>query len=141
MKGVGGRWVLRGIFALACTIVATLALSAAGFAAPPTLAGPVTAGEFRPQSTGVIQVQVICQRVRQGNQIITYSCPNGKACAQNAQGTWICKAPVTYMSCSVCYNNQKRDSDACTRSGTLMQQSDCVNRVNRELNQCLGHCQ
>jgi hypothetical protein len=88
-----------------------------------------------------LKANVICQRIREGNNIRTFSCPNNNTCV-NVAGAWKCRPPVAApMACSVCYNNQKRDADSCTRSGTLMQQSDCVNRVNRELMQCLGHCQ
>jgi len=88
----------------------------------------------------VVKVNVICQRIREGNNIRTFSCPNGNTCV-NVAGTWKCRPPVAApMACSVCYSNQKRDSDSCTRSGTLMQQSACVNRVNGELMKCLGHC-
>ena len=91
MRKIGGRWILCGIVALSCAFAATLAPSSAGFAASATRAGPIAAADLRPQSSAVIEVQVICQRVRQGNQTITYSCPNGKTCV-NAQGTWIVPA-------------------------------------------------
>ena len=41
---------------------------------------------------------------------------------------------------ATCLANQKRDSDSCTRSGDLMQQSACVNRVNAEYLKCIPGC-
>jgi hypothetical protein len=76
----------------------------------------------------------------------TYWCAAGKTCCMAARkccdagATCTAQGCILQMSCNVCYNNQKRDSDACTRSGNLMQQSDCVNRVNGELKKCLSSC-
>jgi hypothetical protein len=52
-----------------------------------------------------------------------------------------CRSPAPAgMSCATCLANQKRDSDSCTRSGDLMQQSACVNRVNAEYLKCIPGC-
>jgi len=85
---------------------------------------------------------VICSR--SGNNV--KYCPAGKVCC-NAAGT-CCNPGATCtaggcilpMSCSVCASNQKRDSAACMTSGNLLQQSDCVNRVNAEFLKCQGTC-
>ncbi len=98
---------------------------------------------------GVVEAQaqlppgaVVCAR---SGYHVKY-CPAGKTCCM-AAGT--CCDPgatctkngcVLPMSCSVCAANQKRDSDACMTSGNLMQQSECVNRVNAEFLRCETNC-
>lgn len=120
--------------------VCALLLPPAVQAAPANSAVASSAAQLRGALSPLVQVNVICQRVRQGNMIRTFSCPDGNTCV-NVAGAWKCRPPgAALMACSVCYANQKRDSDSCTRSGTLMQQSACVNRVNGELMKCLGHC-
>jgi hypothetical protein len=88
------------------------------------------------------QAKVICQQINQGKTTRTFSCPDGHTCL-NVAGAWKCKplaARPEPMACSVCYSNQKRDSDSCTKSGDLMAQSACVNRVNGALMKCLTGC-
>ncbi len=85
--------------------------------------------------------KVVCATVREGNQNVTYSCPTGNTCI-NDGGAWKCRPPrAAGMSCTTCYNNQKRDSDSCMVSGNDMTKLQCVNRVNAELNRCLSNCQ
>ena len=85
---------------------------------------------------------VICSR--SGNHV--QFCPAGKTCCNVAGkccdpgATCTSAGCVLPMSCKVCASNQKRDSDACMTSGNLMQQSDCVNRVNREFLKCQNGC-
>ncbi|MDE2018100.1 MAG: hypothetical protein KGI57_10375 [Hyphomicrobiales bacterium] len=118
---------------LAIVVMASLASVSAGRASP----APVAAPGF----SSVVHVRVDCARVRHGKKITTYFCPNGYVC-RGGGSAWKCdRKPSAVMSCSVCYSNQKRDGDACTRAGDLMSQSACVNRVNGELMRCLGHCQ
>jgi hypothetical protein len=129
-----GYWILVFIG------VAIYALPPAAQAAPVNGAVATSAAQLRDELSPLVRVNVICQRIREGNMIRTFSCPNGNTCV-NVAGAWKCRPPgAALMACSVCYANQKRDSDSCTRSGTLMQQSACVNRVNGELMKCLGHC-
>ena len=131
---IAAYWIVAFIGFAVC------ALPQAALAVPANSAAATSAAQLRGELSPLVQVNVIFQRVRQGNMIRTYSCPNGNTCV-NLAGAWKCRPPgAALMACSVCYNNQKRDANSCTRSGTLMHQSDCVNRVNRELMQCLGHC-
>lgn len=86
------------------------------------------------------QAKVICATVREGNQNVTYSCPDGHTCFNS--GGWKCRPiGIAKMSCTTCYNNQKRDSDSCMLTGNDMTKLQCVNRVNAELNKCLSNCQ
>lgn len=85
--------------------------------------------------------KVTCATQREGNQNVTYSCPDNHTCFQDG-GKWKCRPPrAAGMSCTTCYNNQKRDSDSCMTSGNDMTKLQCVNRVNAELNKCLSNCQ
>ncbi len=133
-RRVIGYWILAFIGFALC------ALPPAALAAPVNGAVAASAAQLRDELSPLLQVNVICQRVREGKMIRTYSCPDRNTCV-NVAGAWKCRPPgAALMACSVCYANQKRDSDSCARSGTLMQQSACVNRVNGELMKCLGHC-
>ncbi len=134
------RVFLSWFFAFSFFSVVVLTPPSAAFAAPIDGATASSVATVANQFSPFVKVNVICQRVREGNGTRTYSCPNNNTCV-NVGGVWKCRPPVALMSCSVCYANQKRNSDACMRSGTLMQQSACVNRVNGELMTCLGHCQ
>jgi hypothetical protein len=135
------RVFLSWFFAFSCFSVAALTLPSAALAAPMNGGTASSVSAVASQFSSVVKVNVICQRVRQGNYVNTYSCPDNNTCV-NVGGAWKCRPRgAALMACSVCYANQKRDADACTRSGTLMQQSACVNRVNGELMKCLGHCQ
>lgn len=90
----------------------------------------------------VLKANVICARVKEGNKTRTWSCPDGNSCV-NVAGSWKCRPNTPrpeLRACSVCYNNQKRDANACTSSGNLPSQAACVNRVNSELMKCLGSC-
>lgn len=85
---------------------------------------------------------VICAHI--GNQV--KYCPAGQACCNLAgkccePGSTCTKAGcVLRMNCSVCADNQQRDSESCMASGDLQGQSDCVNRVNAEFAQCEKTC-
>ncbi len=80
------------------------------------------------------------ERTQEGKNVRTFFCNDGQTCV-NAAGTWKCRSPAPAgMSCATCLANQKRDSDSCTRSGDLMQQSACVNRVNAEYLKCIPGC-
>ena len=134
LRRVIGYWILAFIGFALC------ALPPAARAAPVNGAIAASAAQLRDELSPLLQVNVICQRVREGKMIRTYSCPDRNTCV-NVAGAWKCRPPgAALMACSVCYANQKRDFDSCVRSGTLMQQSACVNRVNGELMKCLGHC-
>jgi hypothetical protein len=143
MRGIAAascRVFLSWFFAFSCLSVVALTPQSSAFAAPMDGATASSVATVAAQFSPFVKVKVICQSVREGNGIRTYSCPNNNTCV-NVGGVWKCRPPVALMACSVYYANQKRDGDACTRSGTLMQQSACVNRVNGELMKCLGHCQ
>jgi hypothetical protein len=128
------------VFQAALLAFAGLAPQPPAFAAPAGTRLASSSAQVHARPSPFLRVNVICQKVREGKKIVTYSCPDGNACV-NAGGAWKCRPPrPAPMACSVCYNNQKRDADSCTRSGTLMQQSACVNRVNAELTRCLGNC-
>ena len=134
------RFVVSWILAFACFSFCALALAPVALAAPINGNAASSVAAAGAQFSPVLKVNVICQRIREGTKIRTFSCPDNHTCV-NVAGAWKCRPPgPAPMACSVCYNNQTRDSDSCTRSGTLMQQSDCVNRVNRELMKCLGNC-
>jgi hypothetical protein len=97
----------------------------------------VLAGLFAPSL--IVYANVICARERSGDQIITWSCPDGKTCI-NVGGAWKCRGPVADpMACSVCYSNYDRDKRGCD-AGTLQQQVACVNGALATWKQCLAHC-
>jgi len=88
-----------------------------------------------------VEVRVICEQRKEAKGTRTFFCEDGQTCVNQA-GAWKCRsaaAPLP-MSCAVCASNQKRDSDACTRSGDLIQQNQCVNRVNAEYLKCIPGC-
>ena len=88
-----------------------------------------------------LEARVICEQRKEGQNTRTFFCEDGQTCV-NQSGAWKCRsaaAPLP-MSCVVCASNQKRDSDACTRSGHLIQQNQCVNRVNAEDLKCIPGC-
>jgi hypothetical protein len=111
-------------------------------AASATPANGADVARLKAQFSLISKAAVVCARVKEGNNVRTWSCPDGNNCV-NVAGSWKCRpnAPrPELMACSVCYNNQKRDSNACTSSGNLPSQAACVNRVNSELMKCLGRC-
>jgi hypothetical protein len=137
---VSCRVVLFGIVACAFVLVSALLPPSAASALPANSGAASSAERMQAQLSPVLKTKVICQQLREGKNIRTFSCPDNNTCV-NVSGAWKCRPPVAApMACSVCYNNQKRDSDACARSGNLMSQSDCVNRANAALMKCLGSC-
>lgn len=44
----------------------------------------------------VLPVNVICQRVPQGNRTVIYSCPDNNTCV-NVQGQWKCRPPAVVL--------------------------------------------
>jgi hypothetical protein len=121
-------------FMAAGLFVMIFLISSAGAVAPPAkLQGLVAAELFA-------KARVVCEQRKEGRNIRTFFCNDGQTCV-NVSGSWKCRSPAPAgMSCATCLANQKRDSDSCTRSGNLMQQSACVNRVNAEYLKCIPGC-
>jgi hypothetical protein len=114
-------------------VIVSLISSAAAVAPPAKLQGLVAAELFA-------KARVVCEQRKEGKNIRTFFCNDGQTCV-NVSGSWKCRSPAPAgMSCATCLANQKRDSDSCTRSGNLMQQSACVNRVNAEYLKCIPGC-
>jgi hypothetical protein len=86
------------------------------------------------------RARVVCEQRKEGTKIRTFFCPDGNTCV-SAGSEWKCRPPAAApMSCAACARNQKRDSDACTTSGNLIAQNQCVNRVNAEYLKCIPGC-
>jgi hypothetical protein len=136
------RLVILTSFVLLALISTFAGWSQNAALAAPANGDTAAVARLHAQLSPVLKANVICQRVREGNGIRTFSCPDGNSCV-NVGGTWKCRpnaARPEQLACSVCYANQKRDSDACTRSGNLPSQAGCVNNVNAALMKCLGGC-
>ena len=105
-------WARRAAFVAAGLFAMVALVSSTGVVAPPARLHGLPAAEL------LSKARVICETRQEGKNVRT---PAG-------------------MSCATCLANQKRDSDSCTRSGDLMQQSACVNRVNAEYLKCIPGC-
>jgi hypothetical protein len=131
------RFVVSGCVAFVFVSLVTLLLPHAASAVPANRAA-ASAAE-RAQLTPVVKADVICQRIRMGNKIRTYSCPNNYACV-NVAGAWKCRPPgAAPMACSVCYSNFDRDKKACG-AGNLPSQANCVNQALAAWKKCLSGC-
>jgi hypothetical protein len=116
--------VAAGLFAIVSLV------SSAGAVAPPARLQGLAAAEL------FSKARVVCETRQEGRNVRTFFCNDGQTCV-NAAGTWKCRSPAPAgMSCATCLANQKRG----TRSGDLMQQSACVNRVNAEYLKCIPGC-
>ena len=121
-------FVAAGLFAIVSLV------SSAGAVAPPARLQGLAAAEL------FSKARVVCETRQEGRNVRTFFCNDGQTCV-NAASTWKCRSPAPAgMSCATCLANQKRDSNSCTRSGDLMQQSACVNRVNAEYLKCIPGC-
>ena len=127
-------WGRRAAFVAAGLFAVFSLVSSAGAVAPPARLHGLPAAEL------FSKARVVCETRQEGRNVRTFFCNDGQTCV-NAAGTWKSRSPAPAgMSCATCLANQKRDSDSCTRSGDLMQQSACVNRVNAEYLKCIPGC-